>query len=42
VKRLLAAAPAAFDTVTAVQAPAMRGGNLWNVYATRSAAAVAA
>jgi len=42
VKRLLAAAPAAFDTVTAVQAPAMRGGNLWNVYASRSAAAAGA
>ena len=42
VQRLLLAPPAAFDTVTAEQTPAMKGTNLHMVYASRSAKPAAA
>jgi FkbM family methyltransferase len=42
VQRLLLAPPAAFDTVTAEQTEAMRGTNLYMVYASRSAKPAAA
>jgi 31-O-methyltransferase len=42
VQQLLREPPAAFARVTAVQPAALRGSNLWNVYAVRDAAADAA